>query len=741
MRTVRGVLVDLDGVVRIWRDTGSRQAEVACALPPGTIARVAYGGRFDLAHHGLLCHEDWVAGVRDRLVEEFGAAAALAADLWSADRGEIDHTMTDVLRRLRAEGLCVATLTNNTSALAQDLALHKIGGLFDTVVNSADIAVCKPAPAAFRIAAAQMGLPLHSIVFTDDNPTNVEAAALLGMHAHLHTSTDAFTDYLSGLGVDFPLELAPPTCTREPFRREAGPLVDRVLAVFGQPTAPPAAAAESDAHSGPCHVRYLATMHTPHQLADSLSADNDVLAAVADNGTVGLVLADGTVAEVRVLAAGTDARLPAGDPAAWVPGSVAVPADMEHLPVWTSQNRHHAGHSVQRSATTCAWQLTQLAAAYDRRDLTAAATALDRARAAVISIAAVLARHHPVPATGTAIGRYLGPGTRALLATSWRANLTTSLGLAEASAAVVMLLRQARYTARYVLDTELAWPWQQLTASLRPLLGHDADLAPHPANADALYNAELAELYDHHRPIPAEMATGLHTLAQRWLHRAVVLELGAGTGRITAHLAGQAIQYLVVEYSPAMASQLTTRALPDVTTLLGDAHHIPVEDDSIEVVVEHETLPFTDAPTKVMEEILRVLRPGGLLIRILVHPIGVDPSAQVETVYRATAFANGPGPLFTGKGTDALLTDMLARSGWVTHEHTLASWKRTRTVSEVLAPIADRAWPYLHQAIPEQHAAGTAAAHRAATDAAGPDGRLYSSHRLYVLVTRIGDPS
>lgn len=50
--------------------------------------------------------------------------------------------------------------------------------------------------------------------------------------------------------------------------------------------------------------------------------------------------------------------------------------------------------------------------------------------------------------------------------------------------------------------------------------------------------------------------------------------------------------------------------------------------------------------------------------------------------------------------------------------------------------MADRAWPYLHQANPKQHAAGMAAAH-----AAGPDGMLRCSHRLYALVTRIGDPS
>ena len=125
------------------------------------------------------------------------------------------------------------------------------------------------------------------------------------------------------------------------------------------------------------------------------------------------------------------------------------------------------------------------------------------------------------------------------------------------------------------------------------------------------------------------------------------------------------------------------------------------------------------------------------------HRITALPTDRVTRVEehppRATAFNKGPGPLFIGKGTDAILTDVLTQDGWATSEHTLATWRRTRTASEILAPLADRAWPYLHQVTPEQHNAGMTAACTAATRTAGPEGRLGASYRLYALVTQIGE--
>jgi ubiquinone/menaquinone biosynthesis C-methylase UbiE len=386
-----------------------------------------------------------------------------------------------------------------------------------------------------------------------------------------------------------------------------------------------------------------------------------------------------------------------------------------------------------------AWHLTQLAAAHDRADHIAAAAALDRARATTTTIAAMLARHQPLPSIGPVAGRYLKRSTTTRLTTSWHADPTTTDGLAHATAAIVTELRHIRYTALHILGTDLPWPWGQLTIRLRPLLDDHADLTPRPPHDGALYTTDLAATYDQHRPIPPQMANGLRDLAQRWLHGIDVLELGAGTGRITAHLANDTRTYRAVEYSPAMAHRLAARTLPTITVQLGDAHHLDLDDNTVDVVVEHEALPFTDDPATVLNEIQRVLRPGGLLLRILVHPVnGDDPTALVDTAYRQAAFADNPGPLIIGKGTDPLLTNLLTQRGWTTHEHTLAIWQHARTIDDLLAPLDARAWPYQHQATSTQHAAGMAAARQAA---AGLDGALAGTYRLYILVTAFGAPS
>lgn len=737
MTRVRGVLFDLDGVVRLWRDTGSRTAETTYGLPEGTIARLAYDGQFDLAHHGLLTHEEWVAGVGERLVAEFGPAAAAAIEPWAADRGDIDHEVVELARQLRAAGLRVAALTNNTTILGQDLIVHDLTDVFDTVINSADIGVCKPAPAAYRIAAARLNLPLAAIGFTDDDPTNVAAAAALGMPAHRYTDPASLRAWLTLHGVTLTHHTSPTPPAGQVSGSPQGCIVDEALAVLGPAAAPPAAAAESDRHSPTHRIRYVATMLTPQEIADYLGELPEVLVAVPDGSSVGIILTDGTACEIRALPPTADPRLAAGDPAAWIPAATSVSADVEYLPAWTTISRAHARTQLDRLAARASWQLTQLAHAHKRGDRVAAAAALDRARAELTAGAAMLSRHHPTATVGPLVGRYLRGGSTARFITSWLADPTSPSGLASATAALVAELRHHRYLARHVLGADLTWAWDHLARQLRPVLGADLDLSPRPPRDNALYTNPLASTYDRHRPVPPAMATGLADLTRTWLTDRVVLELGAGTGRVSAHLAATARTYLAVEYAPAMAHRLAARSLPRVTVRLGDAHHLDLDGNTIDVVVEHEALPFTDDPARALEEIQRVLRPGGLLLRILLHPVDADPAARIDAAYQQAAFADGPGPLIIGKGTDPRLTAILADQGFTTHQHVLAVWRHTRPTDRILAALAAKAWPYQHQISATQHTAGMAAARRAAAELAGV---LSGTYRLYALVTEFGAP-
>ncbi|MFG1879587.1 HAD-IA family hydrolase [Sphaerisporangium sp. NPDC049003] len=716
---VRGLLVDLDGVVRLWRGS-ARTAEAACDLPVGAVREIAYDSRFDLAHVGVLTQQEWVEGVRERLVEKYGPGAAAAADIWSADRGEVDPAMVGLLRRARAAGLVVATLTNNTTVLDSDLRLHGLADLFDHVVNSADTGLTKPSPPAYARALTLMDLPAGLVAYTDDSPANVHAAAHVGLHAHLYTSAAALETFLAGLGVRLP-----DTASAPPPGRPAPAGI-----------APPTGHAESDEHAA-VPVRYLASSSTPQELADRLIAAAGIAAAPVGPHAVATVCDNGTLTTWRLLPPDADARHAAGHSAAW--GINPQEAAAEHLPPWRPATRAVAAPYARRLLHHAAWALHHTAAHHRVGDTLAAACAMQETRQALTELATLLARHQMLPWPGTTATRYLPGSAVEALTSSWSANPLLPGDLPRCLQPLITLLRHLRHTAALVLDADADWPWHHTAAALAPLFGQAPELTPLPPG-DALYTTDLAAVYDRHRPVVDDMALALRALSAEALAGQDVIELGAGTGRITSHLAGHGpATYTATEPSPAMAERLTARRLPDVRVVIGDALALPLPDASADTVIEHEALLFTPDPLLAADRILRLLRPGGSFIRLLLHPDGPNPPAALEAAYRTAAFRGRPMPLIYGKGTDQRITAHMSAQGLVTTVRELARFTARPTPAEVLSSLTDRAWPYQHRATPEQHAAGLAAAHHAAR--AIPAGGVPVRYTLRALVTTTTEAS
>ncbi|MGA5703068.1 HAD-IA family hydrolase [Peterkaempfera bronchialis] len=687
---IRGVLVDLDGVVRHWRRHGANTAEAELGLPPRTLSRYTTSRYSDAAHAGALTWEQWTAGVHERMAADLGTESAdRAFALWTGDRGEPDQPMVTLLRRARAAGLIVAVLTNNTTILERDLTHHQLDTLFDHVLNSAATGLAKPSPRAYEHALATMGLSADQVAFTDDSDINTEAARTVGLHTHHFREpygAHAFETYLADLGVTLPDDPGPHTPPRPTSA-----------------VAPPPGHAEHDDHQG-LSTRYLTTGLTPDAVATHLTGQGAAWAQPTGAHALTVGDRDGRVAQWRLVPPGTDAAHVAGHPDAWMPQP--APPGAEYLPPWTPATRTEAAHHAKALLTETAGALTRLVDAHTADDRLSAALYLDTARHTLTRLAAMLARRQPRPWPDAAHTRYLGPATTALLTTSLRADPTTPAGLSTATAALLHLFGRLRRTAVLLLDADTPWPWHNLERDLAPLLDGTAP-APGP---DVLYGAGLAATYDDHRPVASALADALHAFAADNLAGREVLELGAGTGRITAHLADGPATYTALEPSPDMATRLTARNLPGVRRFLGDALAIPLPDESADVVVEHEVLLFTDDPLAATDQALRVLRPGGALVRLLLHTHGDDPAAALNAAYRTAAFRGRPAPLITGKGTDHLVTAHLAARGLATTDTLLAEYTDYRTLAQALTALAARAWPYQHQATTEQHVAGMAAA-------------------------------
>ena len=117
-----------------------------------------------------------------------------------------------------------------------------------------------------------------------------------------------------------------------------------------------------------------------------------------------------------------------------------------------------------------------------------------------------------------------------------------------------------------------------------------------------------AAAYAEHRPDYSQAAV-------RWaLEPALgprVLDLGAGTGKLTAALAALGAEVIAAGPDPAMLAELRG-ALPAVCALPGSAEAIPLPAASVDAVLAGHALHWFDMDVA-GPEIARVLVPGGIL--------------------------------------------------------------------------------------------------------------------------------
>ena len=94
-----------------------------------------------------------------------------------------------------------------------------------------------------------------------------------------------------------------------------------------------------------------------------------------------------------------------------------------------------------------------------------------------------------------------------------------------------------------------------------------------------------------------------------------VLELATGPGLLARHVAPAARRMVATDYSDGMIAQAKKgEPIPNLTFEVADAMNLPYADDSFDAVLIANALHIVPDPERVLSEIDRVLRPGGLLI-------------------------------------------------------------------------------------------------------------------------------
>ena len=102
------------------------------------------------------------------------------------------------------------------------------------------------------------------------------------------------------------------------------------------------------------------------------------------------------------------------------------------------------------------------------------------------------------------------------------------------------------------------------------------------------------------------------------IHYESFLDIGTGTGRILELLASQVERGIGIDTSTEMLSLARTTleqaGIKHVHVRKGDMYNLPIDDATIDLATLHLVLHYSDDPALVIEEAVRVLRPGGRLV-------------------------------------------------------------------------------------------------------------------------------
>jgi SAM-dependent methyltransferase len=163
---------------------------------------------------------------------------------------------------------------------------------------------------------------------------------------------------------------------------------------------------------------------------------------------------------------------------------------------------------------------------------------------------------------------------------------------------------------------------------------------------------------------------------------ATVLDLGAGTGKLTRVLAARYAHVIALEPLAEMRAILAER-VPAAEPLPGIAEAIPLADAAVDAVVVGQAFHWFANDVAVLE-IARVLRPGGILARMwneAVDPCPLPPEydRRLEELHEAMRPPEVPDDVFEGKPFGEV------HQGEVDHEHVSSR-------DEVLAFAASVSW-------------------------------------------------
>lgn len=182
------VVFDLGGVLLRPEGPAAELAralgvDVEALLVPYWRHRDAYDRGGPTAAFWSALRSDLVAGGLDLADVSDAELDHVDASLWA----QLDDGSVELLADLERAGTTTAVLSNAPASLASTVRAADWSRRFSHLVFSSDLALLKPEPQIYEQVEQRTGRPPPGLLFFDDRPQNVEAAAQRGWQAHVWT--------------------------------------------------------------------------------------------------------------------------------------------------------------------------------------------------------------------------------------------------------------------------------------------------------------------------------------------------------------------------------------------------------------------------------------------------------------------------------------------------------------------------------------------------------------------------
>ena len=199
MIPIKAILIDIGGVLWHEKETPlSANWAARCGLSPNEFDELVYNSQWGTqALLGTITGEEMWENIGNKLGLSLSERSQCEDEYWA---GIWDTEFLDYCRVLKSKYRL--GILSDAESTAREKAKPWINeSLFDVIVFSSEVGVCKPDPKIFQCALEQLGVEASETLFIDDRERNVHGAKALGIHAIHYRDRDqmiaAIHEYLS----------------------------------------------------------------------------------------------------------------------------------------------------------------------------------------------------------------------------------------------------------------------------------------------------------------------------------------------------------------------------------------------------------------------------------------------------------------------------------------------------------------------------------------------------------------